>query len=139
METEIWLVRHGQSVANAGLPTDDPAAIPLTDADTLVIVPFTLTEIPMPAAWNELQQLVSRAFESGTWWERQLFSAGWPSISAGQVQPLGERRIIMGQRGRLISRFNPAWRLISRISPITFSITLAMRWCISSGSSPSTK
>ena len=31
METEIWLVRHGQSAANAGLPTDDPAAIPLTD------------------------------------------------------------------------------------------------------------
>ena len=31
METEIWLVRHGQSAANAGLPTDDPAAIPLTE------------------------------------------------------------------------------------------------------------
>ena len=28
--TEIWLVRHGQSAANAGLPTDDPAAIVLT-------------------------------------------------------------------------------------------------------------
>ena len=31
METEIWLVRHGQSAANAGLPTDYPSAIPLTD------------------------------------------------------------------------------------------------------------
>lgn len=31
MDAEIWLVRHGQSAANAGLPTDDPDGIPLTD------------------------------------------------------------------------------------------------------------
>lgn len=30
MPDEVWLVRHGQSAANAGLPTDDPGAIPLT-------------------------------------------------------------------------------------------------------------
>lgn len=28
--TEIWLVRHGQSAANAGLPTESPEAIELT-------------------------------------------------------------------------------------------------------------
>lgn len=27
----VWLVRHGQSAANAGLPTDHPSNIPLTD------------------------------------------------------------------------------------------------------------
>lgn len=27
---EIWFIRHGESAANAGLPTNDPASIPLT-------------------------------------------------------------------------------------------------------------
>ena len=36
----------------------------------------------------------------GTWCERHESSARLPSISFGHVQPLGERRIIIGQRGR---------------------------------------
>ncbi|MCP4139464.1 MAG: phosphoglycerate mutase family protein [Chloroflexi bacterium] len=30
MKKEIWLIRHGQSEANAGLKSSDPAAVPLT-------------------------------------------------------------------------------------------------------------
>ena len=44
---------------------NDILAIPLSDADTLVITPFERTEIPMPADWNELQQVISRALEGG--------------------------------------------------------------------------
>lgn len=29
--TEIWLIRHGQSTANAGAVTDNPSSIPLTE------------------------------------------------------------------------------------------------------------
>ena len=36
----------------------------------------------------------------GTWCERQDPSAGFPSISLGQVQPLGVLNTIMGQVGR---------------------------------------
>lgn len=28
--TDVWFIRHGESIANAGAPTDDPATIPLT-------------------------------------------------------------------------------------------------------------
>ena len=28
---KVWLIRHGESAANAGLPTTDPASVPLTD------------------------------------------------------------------------------------------------------------
>lgn len=28
--TEVWFIRHGESIANAGEPTDDPASIPLS-------------------------------------------------------------------------------------------------------------
>ena len=29
--TDVWFIRHGESIANAGEPTDDPATIPLSD------------------------------------------------------------------------------------------------------------
>jgi|SRR5579884_1332216 len=28
--TNVWFIRHGESIANAGAPTDDPATIPLS-------------------------------------------------------------------------------------------------------------
>ena len=37
--------------------------------------------------------------ENGTWWERQVFSAGLPSTIFGPVHPLGERRMIIGHAG----------------------------------------
>ena len=46
---------------------------------------------------------VSRALASGTWWARQESSAFLPSMISGQVQPLGVRKMIMGQAGRLVS------------------------------------
>src|SRR6266498_3676687 len=38
----------------------------------------------------------------GTWCEREVPSVGLPSTSFGPVHPLGERKIIMGQRGRAL-------------------------------------
>lgn len=34
LERQRWLIRHGESAANAGAVTNDPAAIPLTDTGT---------------------------------------------------------------------------------------------------------
>ena len=58
---------------------------------------------------------------------------------SGQVQPLGERRTIMGQRGRALkpSRRASAW--MRWISATTASSVAAISWCIASGSWPSTK
>ena len=55
--------------------------------------------------------------------------ANWPP-----VQPFGARRMIIGLRGRTGL---PLW--ICYISYATRSSTAAMRWCISTRSSPSTK
>ena len=41
---------------------------------------------------------------TGTWWARQKSSTWWPSTIFGPVQPLGERRTIIGQRGRWCRR-----------------------------------
>ncbi len=45
--------------------------------------------------------------DSGTWCERHVPSVFWPSTSFGPVQPLGERRMISGQSGRVPSQSPP--------------------------------
>ena len=40
----------------------------------------------------------------GTWCERNVPSTGRPSTTFGPVQPLGERKTIIGQRGRASRR-----------------------------------
>jgi broad specificity phosphatase PhoE len=66
----VWLIRHGQSAANAGLATSDPRSIPLTELghaqarqaaeqidrqpDTIVVSPFLRareTAAPIEQAW----------------------------------------------------------------------------------------
>jgi hypothetical protein len=74
----------------------------------------------------------------GTWCERQYASVFLPSTSFGPVHPLGVRRMIIGQSGRLPRPpfLAPAW--MPRISSTTLSSVPAMSWCMASGSSPST-
>ena len=75
----------------------------------------------------------------GIWWERQLPSTGCPSTSLGPVQPLGERKTIMGHRGRAASPVVRAYSCTRWISRTAQSRAAAIFWCICSGSSPSTK
>ena len=62
-----------------------------------------------------------------------------PSTSLGPVQPLGVRRTIIGQAGRLSSPVVRAWAWMRWISRMAQSRAAAMVWCICSGSLPSTK
>ena len=55
------------------------------------------------------------------------------------VQPLGDRRTIIGQRGRVASFLSRALFWIFRISSMAVSKVVAISSCIFSGSSPSTK
>ena len=75
----------------------------------------------------------------GIWWERKVPSTGMPSTRAGQVQPLGEQKTIMGQRGRSVSPFSRALTWMRWISRIDQSTAAAILWCICSGLPPSTK
>ena len=75
----------------------------------------------------------------GTWWARNVPSTGRPSTTFGPVQPLGDFKTIIGQRGRVRSPDARAFRWISRICSTAVSSVVAMAWCISCGSWPSTK
>ena len=80
-----------------------------------------------------------RSSASGTWWERNVPSAGSPSTTFGPVQPFGVRSTIIGQRGRVWPPSSRARRWIAAISSSTSSSVAAISWCIVAGSSPSTK
>ena len=75
----------------------------------------------------------------GTWCERQEPSARLPSITFGQVQPLGERRTIIGQRGRSATPFFARGLLNAPNLVECPSSAAAISWCIFAGSWPSTK
>ena len=62
-----------------------------------------------------------------------------PSTIFGPVHPLGDLRTIIGQRGRVASPCRARSFWIAWICPIASSTAAAIRRCISSGSSPSTK
>jgi hypothetical protein len=73
----------------------------------------------------------------------RLFHGEWHLMGApvtlGLVQPLGLRRMIIGQRGRLFAA--PGARAacwISRMASNARSIATAIAWCIISGSWPAT-
>ena len=96
------------------------------------------------AAHPLLQQLqvgrVLATSASGIWCARQKPSTLWPSTFRGAVQPLGLRRTIIGQRGRIAL---PAARGLfldaCRISSTQCSSVAAIAWCMLAGSLPSTK
>ena len=75
---------------------------------------------------------------NGTWWDRQLPSAGLPSTVLGPVQPFGLRSTIIGQRGRAWAPSARAACWISAIAPNALSIAAAIAWCLGSGSEPAT-
>ncbi|HEX3732950.1 MAG TPA: phosphoglycerate mutase family protein [Mycobacteriales bacterium] len=107
MSSRMWLVRHGQSAANAGEATSDPATIPLTDVgheqarklardigwvpDLVVTSPFTrarqtarplLDRCPQVATevWpiHEFTYLASQRCANTTWQQRRpLVAAYW--------------------------------------------------------------
>src|SRR5439155_24782874 len=55
------------------------------------------------------------------------------------VHPLGLRRMIIGQNGRVVDPLERASFWMAWISSIIISRVAAMSWCIDSGSCPSTK
>ena len=63
---------------------------------------------------------------TGTWWERNVPSVGLPSTTVGPVQPFGERRMIIGQRGRSLKPLLRASRWMRRISATTVSSVVAI-------------
>ena len=79
----------------------------------------------------------SRTSAIGTWCERQVPSTGLPSTSFGPVQPLGVRRMIIGQRGRtaVAGARRACW--IAAISSRTASSVAAIAGA-RAGSSPAT-
>ena len=64
---------------------------------------------------------------------------GSPSTSFGPVQPFGDLKTTMGQRGRVLSFLSRALACIFLMLSITVSKACAMSWCMVSGSSPATK
>ena len=54
------------------------------------------------ATFQELQMSRIGGTSKGTWWARQKSSTLCPSTSLGPVQPLGERKMIMGHCGRKV-------------------------------------
>ena len=77
----------------------------------------------------------SRTSVIGTWCERHVPSIGSPSTSFGPVQPFGERRTIIGQRGRSVAPPSRAARWISAIRSSASSSAPAKRRCASACSS----
>ncbi len=75
----------------------------------------------------------------GTWWDRQEPSVFWPSTSFGPVHPFGERKTIIGQRGRAVCPLSRAASWIPWIFATASSSAAAISWCMAIGSSPSTK
>ena len=75
----------------------------------------------------------------GIWWALNDFSIGTLSQVLGPVQPLGARKIIIGQTGKLASLFWRALAWIALISSIAWSSAWAINGWSFSGSSPSTK
>ena len=67
----------------------------------------------------------------GTWWARQKPSTLWPSTSSGPVQPLGERRTIIGQRAVDVALpLARALLWMARISSTHCSSVAAIAWCM---------
>jgi hypothetical protein len=65
----------------------------------------------------------------GTWCERFVPSVSLPSTIFGPVQPFGERKIIIGQRGRALNPLVRASRWMRRRSATTTSSVAARAAC----------
>lgn len=101
---KVVLIRHGESVANAGLPTSDPASIPLTEngrqqaeqiAEKMTIVPDLIIVSPYLRAKQTAEPVIKRFPQAKVecWPEVREFTYLSPASCAGTTTEDRKERV----------------------------------------------